>query len=171
MTNLGRLLSAGALLIGLALPAAVHADKIAVVNMQRAIEETAEGKAALAKLKAEVERKQKELEQKRDELKKLNDDLEKQASVMKAETLEKKKQELGQKMAQWQEAAMRSQREISEKEAKATQPIVDKLLRAIDAIANRDKFSLVVRQEVVLWPHSSAMDITNEVIRKANEMK
>ncbi len=176
MRNAGiaRLMGVSALVSALtlgALGATARADKIAVVNMQRAIEETNDGKAALSKLKAEAERKQKELEQKRDELKKMDEDLAKQATVLKPDVLEKKKQELQQKLAQWQEAVMRSQKELQEKEQQATQPIINKLLRAIDFLANRDKFTLVVRQDVVLWPQGSAMDITNEVIRKANEQK
>ena len=164
-------LTLGALVLPFALCGAARADKIAVVNMQQAIETTTEGKAALNKLKAEVDKKQKELEQKRDELKKMDDDLAKQASILKPDALEKKKQELQTKMQQWQEAAMRSQKELQEKEAKATQPIVDKLLKAIGAIAARDHFSMVVRSEVVLWPQRTEMDITNEVVRKANEIK
>ncbi len=150
---------------------AARADKIAYVNMQRAIEETTEGKAALSKLKAEVDKKQKELEQKKEELTKMDQDLAKQATVLKADVLEKKKADLQQKAMQWQEAAMRSQRELQEKEAKATQPIVDKLLKAVAVIATRDKFSTVLRAEVVLWPQHSEYDITSEVIRKANEAK
>ena len=164
-------LTLGALTLSLTLGGVARAQKIAVVNMQQAIETTTDGKAALGKLKSEVEKKQKELEQKRDELKKLDEDLAKQAAILKPDVLEKKKQELQAKMAQWQEAAMRSQKDLQEKESKATQTIVDKLLRAIAAISARDKFSMVVRSEVVLWPQHTEMDITNEVIRKANEMK
>src|SRR5437763_509806 len=81
---------------------AAHADKLAFVDMQRALEGTTEGRAAKQKLQAEVDKKQKELEQKRDELKKMDEDLAKQASVLKADVLEKKKQELQQKLMQWQ---------------------------------------------------------------------
>jgi outer membrane protein len=164
-------LTLGAMVLPLLCGGVARAQKVALVNMQHAIEATNEGKAALAKLKAEVDKKQKELEQKRDELKKLDEDLSKQASILKPDVLDKKKQELQQKMVQWQEAAMRSQKELQEKEAKATQPIVDKILRAVGQIAARDKFTMVLRNEVVLWPQQSEMDITNEVIRKANENK
>jgi len=38
-------------------------------------------------------------------------------------------------------------------------------------IAQRDKYTLVIRSEAVVWPIQSELDITNEVIRKTNEMK
>jgi outer membrane protein len=87
-------LALGALVLPLLAASPAQAQKIALVNMQQAIESTVEGKAALAKLKAEVDKKQKELEQKRDELKKLDEDLTKQAAILKPDALEKKKQEL-----------------------------------------------------------------------------
>ena len=170
--SLQHCLTVGALACGLSLlGGAARADKIAVVNMQLAIESTTDGKAAMAKLKAEADKKQKELEKQRDDLKKMDDELAKQASILKPDALQKKQQELQQKLMQWQEAAMRTQRDLQEKEQKATQPIVDKLLRAINQIAARDKFSMVVRSDVVLWPQHTENDITNEVVRKANESK
>ncbi len=147
------------------------AQKIAIVNIQRAIEESVEGKAAIGSLKTEVERKQKELEGKKDELKKLDDDLAKQEAVLKPDALQKKKQELQAKFQALQETALRAQRELQEKEQRVTGPIQEKVLRAIAQIADRDKFTLVLRADMVLWPQQTEMDITNEVIRKANTIK
>ena len=91
--------------------------------------------------------------------------------MLKPEALQKKKQELQQKFGALQEAAMRAQRELAEKEMKITGPLQEKVLRAIAQIAQRDRFTLVLRADMVLWPQQSEMDITNEVIRKANEIK
>lgn len=152
--------------------AALAADqKIAIVNFQRAVEESSEGKAAIGQLKGQVERRQKELEAKKEELKKLDEELAKQEAVLKPDALQKKKQELQAKFQQLQEAAMRAQRDLSEQEARITAPIQEKIIRAVAQIAQRDRFTLVLRSETVLWPQQSEMDITNEVIRKTNEMK
>lgn len=157
--------------LGLGLERTAQAQKIAIVNIQRAIEESVEGKAAIGSLKGEVERKQKELEAKKDELKKLDEDLAKQEAVLKPDALQKKKQELQAKFQALQETAVRAQRELQDKELKVTGPIQEKVLRAIAQIADRDKFNLVLRADMVLWPQQSEADITNEVIRKANAMK
>jgi outer membrane protein len=162
------------LLVALGIGAAsgvANAQKIAVVNFQRAVEESSEGKTALTQLRTDFEKKQKELDAKKEELKKLDEDLAKQAPVLKPELLEKKRQELAQKAQQWQDAAMRAQKDINDKQMRATQPLEEKLLRAVAFIAARDKFTLVLRAEAVAWPQQTEMDITNEVIRKANELK
>jgi outer membrane protein len=152
-------------------PGAAHADKIAVVDIQRAILESTEGKAAIGNLKAEADRKQKEFDAKKEELRKLDEELAKQASILKPDALQKKQQELQTKVQQAQQTAMRMQQELQEKEMKTTGPIQEKVLRAIAQIADREKFSMVLRSEVVLWPQQNENDITNEVIRKTNAMK
>jgi outer membrane protein len=145
--------------------------KIAIVDMQRAVEGTTDGKSILTGLQGEADRKKKELEAKRDELKKMSDDLQKQESVLKPDIFQKRRQELEQKAMQFQETVMRTEQDFQQKQLKVTQPIQQKVVTAIATIAARDKFSMVLRADAVIWPQSSEFDITNEVIRKANEMK
>jgi outer membrane protein len=146
-------------------------SRIAIVDMQRAVEGTTEGKSILAQLQGEADRKKKELEGKRDELKKLSDDLQKQESVLKPDVFAGKRRDLEQKAMQFQETVMRTEQEFQQKQLKVTQPIQQKVVGAISQISAREKFTLVLRADAVVWPQQSELDITNEVIRKANEMK
>jgi outer membrane protein len=149
-----------------------HAEaKFAIVDMQRAVEGTTEGKAILSSLQGEADRKKKELEQKRDELKKMADDLQKQESVLKPDVFAKRRAELEQHAQQFQETVMRTEQDFQQKQLKVTQPIQQKVVTAISQISGRDHFTLVLRSDAVVWPQQSELDITNEVIRKANEMK
>ena len=145
--------------------------RVAIVDMQRAVEGTTEGKSVLASLQGEADRKKKELEGKRDELKKMSDDLQKQESVIKPDVFQKRRQELEQKAMQFQETVMRTEQEFQQRQFKVTQPIQQKVVAAIAQIAAREKFTLVLRSDAVVWPQQSELEITNEVIRKANEMK
>jgi 3-hydroxyacyl-[acyl-carrier-protein] dehydratase len=71
-------------------PRAAQADtKLAFVDLQRALEETEDGKKAKNKLKTEFERKQKELDSKSEELKKAKEEFDKKAPLMKPEALAK----------------------------------------------------------------------------------
>jgi outer membrane protein len=146
-------------------------SKIAIVDMQRAVEGTTEGKGILTSLQGEADRKKKELEAKRDELKKLSDDLQKQESVLKPDVFQKRRAELEQKAVQFQDTVMRTEQEFQQRQLKVTQPIQQKVVTAISQIAARDHFTLVLRADAVVYPQQSELDITNEVIRKANEMK
>lgn len=145
--------------------------KVAVLDVERAVAESNDGKAAVAKLKGEMDKQQKDLDAKKTELKKADEELGKQAAVLKPEALAKKRQELEQKIQALQEFAMRAQKDLSDKERKAMVPIAEKVNKAVAAIAGRDKINLVVRREAVVWPNQSDLDITNEVIKKVNETK
>jgi outer membrane protein len=66
---------------GMLAPTLALADtKVAYVDLQRALEETEDGKKAKAKLKSDFDRKQKELDDKQEELKKMKDALDKKAT-------------------------------------------------------------------------------------------
>jgi outer membrane protein len=145
--------------------------KVAVLDVDRAISESNDGKAALGKLKGEMDKLQKDLDARKTELKKSDEELAKQEAILKPDAVAKKRQELGQKVQALQDFAMRSQKDLNEKERKAMIPIADKVSKAVATIAGRDKLSLVVRREAVVWPNQSDLDITNEVIKKVNETK
>src|SRR4051812_44361216 len=81
-------------------------QKIAYVDLQRALEETEEGKRAKAKLKSDFEKKQKELDARQEELKKMKADLDKQSNILKPEALQQKQQELQGKLIALQETYM-----------------------------------------------------------------
>src|SRR5688572_31564274 len=73
--------------LGYAPRSAAAEGKMAFVDLQRALEETEDGKKAKAKLKSDFDRKQKELDEKQEELKKMKEALDKKASLMKPEAL------------------------------------------------------------------------------------
>ena len=69
-----------------AVPAVARAQqKIAYVDLQRALNEVEEGKAAKAALKKEFDSKQKALDERKTEFDRLRTDFEKQAAVMSEE--------------------------------------------------------------------------------------
>lgn len=164
------MLALGFALTGLFVAAEARAQqKIAIVDMQRAVAETTEGRKALADLQSKADKKKKELETRRDEIQKMGEELKKQESVLRPEIFQKKRQEFEQKAMQFQESVMRTEQEFQQEQVKVTQPIQERVYRAINQIAGRDRFNLVLNSAAVIWPQQSEMDITNEVIRKSNE--
>jgi outer membrane protein len=148
--------------------AAAESDKFAFVDLQRALEETNDGKAAKAKLKTEFERKQKELNDKTEELKKMKEALDKKSALMKEDALRKEGADLQQRFMQLQETYNRLQGELQTKEQDATRGILQKLQMVVAKIAEREHFVMVFeRQSSVVWGQPS-LDITNEVIRMYN---
>ena len=158
-----------ALVGGFAARVAHADDKIAFVDLQRALEETKDGQNAKAKLKSDFDQKQKELDAKQDELKKMKDDFDKKSALMKEDAKQKMQQDMQQRLMQLQETYARLQGDLQKREAEATRGIFSKLQQVVGKIAEREKFSMVLEKNAaVVWGQPS-LDITNEVIRTYNQ--
>lgn len=153
----------------LLLPAAAYAEqKFAFVDLQRALEETDDGKKAKDRLKKDFERKQKELDEKQEELKKMKDDLDKKATLMKPEALAAEQKKFQDRFIELQQTYARLQKDLAAKEQEATAGIFRKLQTVVGTIAEREKLTLVLeKNSAVVWGQPS-LDITNEVIRMYN---
>lgn len=146
-----------------------HADdKLAFVDLQRALEETNDGKAAKNKLKSDFDQKQKELDAKQEELKKLKEDFDKKSSLMKDDAKQKMQADMQSRLMQLQETYARLQSDLQKKEADATRGILAKLSAVVQKIAERENFVMVLERSSSVVYGKPALDITNEVIRNYN---
>ncbi len=165
------LLAVSALLAtgAVAVPRTAHADtKIAFVDLQRALEETDDGKKAKVKLKSEFDRKQKELDDKQEELKKMKESLDKKAALMKPEALQKESKDFQDRFVELQQTYQRLQQDLAKKEQDATRGIFTKLQGVVATIADRDHFSVVLEKNAAVVYGQPSLEITNEVIRMYN---
>ena len=152
----------------LALPALASAadTKIGYVDLQRAMTEVSEGKAARSKLEARFKSSQQRLDKEQDALKKRMEDLEKKSLAMDEETLRKQRAELQQEMMRVTNLYTQLQKELRDEEQKATQDIVGKLQGLIKQIAESQGFTYVLEKNeagVLYGPPSN--DMTNELVR------
>ena len=166
---MNKLLSVAILLGSFVVPTVALAEsKYAFVDLQRALEETEDGKKAKAKLKSDFDRKQKELDEKQEELKKLKEAFDKKAQLMKPEALAKEQKDLQERFIELQNIYASLQKDLAQKEQEATRGIFGKLQNVVGKIAEREKFSMVLEKNAaVVWGQPS-LDITNEVIRMYN---
>jgi outer membrane protein len=158
-----------ALALGLAArPAAAQAEgKLAYVDLQRALNEVEEGKAAKAALKREFDQKQKLLDEKKTEFDRMRADLEKQSVVMSDDARKQKQGELERKGMELQGFFVQLQKELSEREREATRGIFDKMHGIVKEIADQEGVAMVVQAEALVYG-AQALDITNELVRKYN---
>lgn len=148
-------------------PAFAAGPKIGYVDLQRALSEVSEGKAAKARLKKDFDAKQKTLTDKQESVKKLKDSLEAGAAMMTDDAKRQKAMELQQKMAELQELYMEMQRDLAQKEGEATQKIFKKMEKILRGIATEKGYDLILEksESSVLFAKDS-MDLTNELIKR-----
>ena len=141
--------------------------KLGYVDMQRALNETEDGRKAKEKLKKDFEQKQKELDEQQAGLRKEIEDLDKKRTLLPADKVREKEAELRVKLEKVQQTYMRHQQDLSGKEQKETQKIFERMTKIIGEIAAAENFSMIVDKSALVFakPH---LDLTNELIRRYN---
>src|SRR5450432_1258703 len=143
--------------------------KLGYVDLQRALNETEDGRKAKANLKKVFDAKQKELDEQQEALKKDIEDLNKKRTLLPADKVREKESELQDRMQKVQQTYMRHQQDLSAKEQEATAKIFERMSKIITKIAVAENFTMVLdrQQSAVLFakPH---LDLTNDLIRRYN---
>ncbi len=160
------------LALALALVAAgAHAAefKAAYVDIQRALQETDEGRAAKGRLQALVEGKQKSLEAEKNALQKEVEAFQKQSPTMDDKVRAGKEQELQKKTYEFAQKGEKIRQELAENERRELGGIMPKLEQLIGQIAQREGLTMVFDKSSsgLAWAPSS-LDLTNELIRMYN---
>jgi outer membrane protein len=148
--------------------ASAQAMKIGYVDVQRAIQEVEEGKAARARLQAELAQKRADLDKKRGDLEKMKADYDKQAPVLSDDAKRQRQEQLQKAFVDAQNAAGQMQEELSGKEQEAMQSISKRLLQVVAEVSDRESFTFVLDKAALLYA-PAASDVTNEVVRRYNE--
>jgi outer membrane protein len=144
--------------------------KLAVVDMQKALQTVDAGKKAKAQLEKEFNSRKKDLQAEEATLKKMIEEFKKQQLVMSDDARMKKQQEIQERGMKFQELTQRSQAEIAQKEAELTQPLIKKLREIISEHAKKKNFTVILeRNENTVLYFQEKDDITEEVISQFNQ--
>jgi outer membrane protein len=152
-----------ALLLASVAPRVFAQVRIAVVDMQRALNETEDGRRAKARLKRLFKTRQQALDQRQTELKKMKEDIERQRDVLSKSALQSKLEEYQKAFVELQTTYVEYQRELAQKEASLTKGILQRM-------GQRDGYTMIVERNEggVMWVPSN-LDVTNELIQRYNK--
>jgi outer membrane protein len=171
LNHLLQLVLAVALVMGvsaLSSPAfAQQSPKIGYVDLQRALSQVEDGKAAKKRLKKDFEAKQKKLTEKQNQVKELKQSLEAGAAMMTDQAKRQKAIQLQREMAELQQLYLEMQRDLAKKEGQATQKIFKKMEKILTQIAKEKGYDLILEktESSVLYAEDS-MDLTDELIKR-----
>lgn len=146
--------------------------KVGVVDLQKAMERTEEGKKAKDVFKNEVEKIQRDLKTRQDELNKLKEELERQSLLLSESARYEKQKSYEDKLKDFKRVYEDYQEEMRRKDAELSEKILRKLVEIIEALGEKKGFDLIFEktQSAVLYK-SKKVDITDDVIQMANEEK
>jgi outer membrane protein len=162
---LGCALTANPLGVGSAHAGVAQIKKLAVVDVQRVILETAHGKRAKKELEKTFAKNNAKLERKAKELQQQLEDLQAKAAMLSEAEVLRRQQELMRKDAELQELYMKSQEELASKEALLTEKIYDNVAAIVKQMALEESLQVVlVRSSSTVLYANPKLDLTNKVI-------
>lgn len=144
--------------------------KIAVVDMQRALQSVDSGKKARGSLEKEFNEKKKKLEAEEAALKKMTEDFKKQSLVLSEEARNKKQNELQERLMKYRELFGKSQMEIQARERELTEPIVKRLRTIVEDLGKTGNYTVILEKNENSVLYSLPKDdLTEEVIKLFNK--
>jgi len=141
--------------------------KFGYIDIQKAIQATKAGQKAKTELEAEFKKKEKDLKEKEKDIKTMRDDFEKKSGVLSDEVKGKKQMEIQEQMLKFQRQATESQLELQKRERDLTGPILEKMRKAIEKVAEGEGLSMVFENAV--WAKKE-LDITDKVVKTFESM-
>ncbi|MCC6876558.1 MAG: OmpH family outer membrane protein [Sandaracinaceae bacterium] len=160
---------AAAVLLSTMAPRIYAQVRIAVVDLQRAIIETEDGRRAKARLKKLFKQRQTALDEAQNQVKALKEEYDRQHQVWSASVKAQKEAALQKAYVDLQTKYMEYQRELATREAEATRDIVARMERILRRIGQTEGYTLILERSEggVVWVPSN-LDVTDLVIQRYN---
>jgi len=157
------------LALTLVTPAAAWAagPKVAVVDIQRVIEDVPEGKKAKAQLTKLRDSRQKEAERRKAELRALKESYESQGLLLNEQKRKEMEATLQQKLLELQKLVVGHEQEVAQQNMALLKTVLPKVQAIVNDIAKEDGFTLVLVNtgQNILYADPK-YDITNQVLRR-----
>jgi outer membrane protein len=169
MRTIKRVLAVSIMVVGVPLTATYGADvaKIGVIDMQRVLETSSAGKAAIAEIKLQKQEMESELQRKKEEIEELRKQLERDAMVLSREKREEKEREGRIKLNDFKTMQKRYVAELKQQEKKHLKRMQKDILELIEQIGKKEGYLLIVNKVGVLYSPRS-INITDQLIKEYN---
>ncbi len=143
--------------------------RIGYVDVERILDNIP-GKEEVRKiLEEEADAWRAQAEEKMMELQKLREDYESQKLILSPEKKKSKEEEIARMEEEFNKLWLELQEKAQKRNAELTQPILDKAEKAINAVAERENYSLIFDSSVASIVYGVAeLDITDSVIEEIN---
>jgi outer membrane protein len=152
-------------LLAVAAASTVHAEiKLAYVDIQRALNDCRNGKAAKEAFRGRLERVQSQLQSEQNEVQALKDELEKKGPLMQPDERQSLEEQYSRKLRDFQDDYKSTRDSLQEKDNEITGAIVRDLATVVRQIGIKNGYTMVMEKGNLLWATPST-DITDDVIR------
>jgi outer membrane protein len=144
------------------------AGKVAVVDFQRAVTETTEGKAAQDKLDTMYSTRKAEIDRMQADLEKQLADYQSRALILSEDARAATERDLGTKQQNFQQTYAQYQQEMQETYYQLLQGLDEKMRAMTEQIAKEKGYDVVLDRAAVVYMGGETVDMTDDLITRYN---
>ncbi len=150
------------------LPVPAFAQKICIVDFQRAVTETAEGKAAQTKIDSMYATRKAELERMQTELQKAVTDYQKRQAILSNEARAAEEQKLALQQRTFEQTYVQFQEEMQQTYVGMLGDLDAKMRTIATTVGKENACTVVLDNAVVVYSGADAVDVTTTLVNRYN---
>ena len=145
--------------------------KVAVIDVNKVLNDSEAGKDAKKKMEARYEDLKKKIDVKNGEAKKMKDDLDKQKILLGKEKVKEREEALKAKIDELRQLTQESEKEMQSRQGEMTREILKTIEARLDKYVADEKIDLVLEKSAGVIHSNPSMDITGKVLELVNKEK
>jgi Skp family chaperone for outer membrane proteins len=149
-------------------PVKLPAPIIAIVDMQRILQESSASKSVQKQLEAQRSKFQNEIEKEENSLRQAEQTLSKQRSQLSAQDYSDREQQLRQRFSAVENHVQARRKVLDKSYADAMNAVREALLDVVSGVAHERGANLVIVKQQALWT-DQPLDITDEVLKRLDQ--
>lgn len=152
-------------------PARAEGIKVAVIDVNKVLNESDAGKVAKKKMEDRYGELKKQIDTKNEEARKMKEDLDKQKILLGKEKLKEKEDALNGRVAELRQLTQEAEKEMQKRQSEMTRDILKVIEGQVDKIVKDEKIDLVLERTSGVIHFDPSMDITGKVLDLVNKEK
>ena len=152
-------------------PAFAQGLKVAVIDVNKVLNESDAGKVARKKMEDRYEELKKRIDVLSEEARKMKEDLDKQKILLSKEKLKAKEEALSGKVAELRKVSQESETEMQSRQRDLTRDVLKIVEGQVDKIVQEDKIDLLLERSSGVVHFDPSLDITAKVLALVNKEK
>lgn len=144
--------------------------KIAVIDVNKVLNQSEAGKAAKKKMEARYAELKKNIDAKQEEVKKLKEEIDKQKVMIGKEKLKEKEDALQVKFNELRKLTQEGEREMQGRQGELTREVLKQIEAQIDSVVKAEKYDLVLERSAGVVHAVDSLDITPRVLELVNKL-
>jgi outer membrane protein len=152
-------------------PALAQGIKIAVIDVNKVLNESEAGKVAKKKMENRYEELKKKVDALTEEAKKMKEEIDKQKILLGKEKLKAKEEALAAKIAELRKVSQDSENEMQRRQRDLTRDVLKIVEGQVDKIVQEEKIDLLLERSSGVVHFNPSLDITAKVLALVNKEK